>query len=235
MLRFASRFAPFAVATAASLALAACPAPSGGAPDAGQDADPSCGAPYLGDPSKSIELEIHALLSDGLTDAPLAEGGDLALVFPPQGGRVAFVGARATNLDPCGVQLKGALRDLGNQSPRVDARTVNLNPTGDGWGTTAPATPSVSAALASYSNVSACPNQWASTDVFDHEFQLEVTLTDRRKRTMTKTIKVTPRCNEAVRVVECKCLCKVNYVLGEACGGLPDGGLDDAAALGGDR
>ena len=42
---------------------------------------------------------------------PLADGGPLAILQPPQGGRVVFVGVRATNVDGCGLQLTGALRD----------------------------------------------------------------------------------------------------------------------------
>ncbi len=201
------------------------PGKSDAAPEGG-----SCGVAFLGDPTKDIEFEFRALHADG-TDAPLADQGDLALIFPPQGGRVAFVGVRATNLDPCGVQLTGALRDEPTQQVRVDARTVNLLSSGDGWGTSAPPSQTISAARDTYSNVPLCPNQWASTDVFDHEFQLEVTLKDRGKRTMTKSIKVTPRCAEPGRTVECRCICKVGYVLGEACG-VEDGGVDDAAGGG---
>jgi hypothetical protein len=216
----------------AAALLAACPASTHATPDAGPvPTDGGCGAGFLGDPSKDIDFEFRALHADG-TDTPLADGGDLALIFPPQGGRVAFVGVRATNLDPCSVQLTGALRDEPTQQVRVDARTVNLLPSGDGWGTSAPASQSISAARDTYSNVPLCPNQWASSDVFDHEFQLEVTLLDRTKRTMTKSIKVTPRCAEPDRAVECRCLCKLGYVLGEACGAEDDAGPADA---GGDR
>jgi hypothetical protein len=202
----------------AAALLAACPASSPATTDAGPVVtDGGCGVGFLGDPAKDIDFELRALLADG-TDAPLTDGGDLGLIFPPQGGRVAFVGVRATNIDPCSVQLTGAVRDEPTQQVRVDARTVNLIAGGDGWGTSAPPSQTISAARDTYANVPLCPNQWASTDVFDHEFQLEVTLLDRRKHTMTKTIKVTPRCSEPSRVVECRCLCKLGYVLGEACG-----------------
>lgn len=211
---------------------AGCSTSSGnGSPDAAPPpSDGGCGVGFLGDPSKDIDFEMRALLPDG-TDAPLNEGGNLSIIFPPQGGRVAFIGVRATNVDPCGVQLTGALRDESTQLVRVDARTVNLIPSGDGWGTSAPASQTVSAARDTYSNVPLCPNQWASSDVFDHEFIVEVTLRDRLKRTTTKTIKATPRCNEPGRTVECKCLCKLGYVLGEPCGE-EDAGVTDA---GGDQ
>ncbi|MBC7052244.1 hypothetical protein G6O46_24860, partial [Salmonella enterica subsp. enterica serovar Enteritidis] len=104
------------------------------------------------------------------TDVPLNDGDDLAIVFPPQGGRVAFVGVRAINLDGCGVQVTGALRDLGSRQVRVDGRTVNLRKEADGWGTTGQGTTTNledSAAIGDYSNVPLCPNQWAEVDVFD--------------------------------------------------------------------
>ena len=210
----------------AAATLCACPASTPATSDAGPIvSDGGCGVGFLGDPSKDIDFEFRALRADA-TDAPLADGADLALIFPPQGGRVAFVGVRATNVDPCSLQLTGALRDEATQQVRVDARTVNLIPSGDGWGTSAPASETISAARDSYSNVPLCPNQWASSDVFDHEFQLEITIRDRLKRTMTKTIKVTPRCAEPDRAVECRCLCKLGYVLGEACGAEDAGPID---------
>ncbi len=207
--------------------LTACPGAGPATPDAGPvPTDGGCGAGFLGDPNKAIEFEFRALRADG-TDAPLANGGDLALIFPPQGGRVAFVGVRATNLDPCGVQLTGALRDEPTLQVRVDSRTVNLLPSGsDGWGNSAPPSQSISAARDTYSNVPLCPNQWASSSIFDHEFELEITIRDRLKRTMTKNIKVTPRCAEPDRAVECRCLCKLGYVLGEPCGAEDAGPVD---------
>ena len=224
------RIASFAaLLSSVVIAASACSSPTSPAsPDAGPVVTDGggCGVGFLGDPSKDMVLEVRALHVDG-TDQPLADHGDLALVFPPQGGRVAFVGVRATNVDPCGLQLTGALRDLATQQVRVDARTVNLIPSGDGWGTSAPPMQTISAARDAYSNVPLCPNQWASTDVFDHEFQLEVTVKDRLKRTSTTTIKVTPRCSEPGHEVECRCICKVNYVLGEACGA-EDSGIADA-------
>jgi hypothetical protein len=202
--------------------------PSDPTPTPTQDAAPppvdaDCPVGSLGDTSKPIDFAFRILHVDG-TDAPLADGDDVPLIFPPQGGRVIFVGVRATNLDGCGVQLTGALRDPANQLVRVDSRTVNLIPTGDGWGASAPSSQTISSARDTYSNVPVCPNQWASTDVFDHPFALEVTVTDRAKRKLTKSIQVTPRCAEVDKMGECRCICKVGYILGESC--TDDGGTD---------
>jgi len=221
---------------ACALALAGCPGGDDSpATDAGAEAQPDspteCPAGFLGDPAQPIQIELRALRADG-TDVPLNEGDDLAIVFPPQGGRVAFVGVRAINLDGCGVQVTGALRDLGSRQVRVDGRTVNLTKLPDGWGTTGHGTTTNiedSAAIGDYSNVPLCPNQWADVDVFDHPFEIEVQVRDRTKKSATKVIKVTPRCAEpGAKETACRCLCKKGYVLGEACGedaGVPDGGM----------
>jgi hypothetical protein len=198
------------------------PAPSGDAAPPPVDAD--CPVGVIGDTTKPVEFDFRILHVDG-SDAPLADGEEVPLIFPPQGGRVIFVGVRATNLDGCGVQLTGALRDTSSQQVRIDSRTVNLIPTGDGWGTSAPPSQSISAARDTYSNVPVCPNEWATVDIYDHVFQLEVTIEDREKRKLTKSIKVLPRCAEPDKVGECLCICQAGYVLGQACPYL-DGGTD---------
>ena len=220
-------FVVLASALASGLVLAGCPNGDHGpvvvdaGPEAEPDAPSDCPAGFLGDPSKEIEIELRALKADG-TDVPLREGDDLAIVFPPQGGRVAFVGVRARNLDGCGVQVTGALRDLGSRQIRVDGRTVNLRKEEDGWGTTGQGTTTNiedSAAIGDYSNIPVCPNQWADVDVFDQAFELEVLVQDRRKKKMTKMIEVTPRCAEpGAKETACRCLCKKGYVLGASCG-----------------
>ena len=194
--------------------------------DAGIDAPVSiCPTGYLGDPNKAIVIELRALLADG-TDVPLDDGNDLALLAPPQGGRVSFVGVRATNLDGCAVQVTGALRDPVTKQVRLDGRTVNLrrevDDAGVSWGTTGKGTSANiedSADLGDYSNVPICPNQWANQDIFDQTYELDVIVTDRLHKTTTKTINVVPRCAEpGAKEVACRCLCKNGYVLGEVCG-----------------
>jgi hypothetical protein len=234
MRRTLTVLAPIALA---AIALAGCPGGDDTQPvvDAGPEAAPDsptdCPAGFLGDPAKEIQIELRALHADG-SDHPLNDGDDLAIIFPPQGGRVAFVGVRAINLDGCGVQVTGALRDLGSRQVRIDGRTVNLRKEPDGWGTTGQSTMTNiedSAAIGDYSNIPLCPNQWADVDVFDHAFEVEVQVKDRRKKSATKVIKVTPRCAEpGAKETACRCLCKKGYVLGESCGedaGVPDGGM----------
>src|SRR4051812_17954769 len=85
----------------------------------------TCTVGFLGDEKKPVQLEITARDVAGRA-VPVKEGDDVAVVFPPQGGRVIFVGVRATNLDACQMTLSGVLRDV-TTTPglvRVDKRTV---------------------------------------------------------------------------------------------------------------
>jgi hypothetical protein len=173
-----------------------------------------CAAGFIGSASHPPALEIVALRPD-YTVAPVTDGGPIPLMFPPQGGRVLFVGARATNVDGCGLQLTGALRDETSRQVRVDSRTVNLIATGDGWGATGVGV--VSDAISNFSNIAVCPNQWSTTDVFGHTYGLEVTVVDRGGRTATSNVGVVPYCGEPARASDCMCICAAGYVLGQAC------------------
>lgn len=198
-----------------------------GTSDAAPDVESVCPTGYLGDPNSDPILELRALKADG-TDVPLHDGDDLAVLFPPQGGRVSFVGVRATNVDGCAMQITGALRDPISKQIRLDGRTVNLRREADGYGTTGGGTTTNiedSAEIGDYSNIPLCPNQWASQDVFDVGFELEVVIVDRLKKTTSKKINVVPRCADpGERGVACRCLCRNGYVLGETCG--EDAGVD---------
>jgi len=208
------------------------PPPDSGVVESGTDDEPppnNCAAGYLGDRDAAPIIELRALLANG-TDVPINDGDDLAVLFPPQGGRVSFVGVRALNVDGCGMQVTGALRDPTTKQIRLDGRTVNLRREPDGWGTTGRGTTTNiedSAEIGDYSNIPLCPNQWADQDVFDVPFELEVVIVDRQKKTVNKKIRVVPRCAEpGAKEVSCKCLCRNGYVLGELCG--EDAGTDGA-------
>jgi hypothetical protein len=141
----------------------------------------------------------------------LAEGGNAPMILPPQGGRVIFVGVRATNLEPCSVELSGTLRDLTSGEVRVDARKTNLKPTGDGWAT------SVENDISTFSMIPTCPNQWASTDIFGHTFELTLKVTAKDGKTAQKTLNVTPTCAQPESQAECQCQCTKGYTLGQTC------------------
>lgn len=206
-----------------------CASPPDPTPDPMSDAGHGCSIPFLGDPSKDPEIELIALDAQGKS-VPVKDGDAVAMVLPIQGGRVIFTGVRATNVDPCGVKIAGALRDLETKQARPDIRTVNLTPTVDGFGVSDPED------LSSFANVPVCPNQWSKTDLFGATYELSVTLVDRDKRTFTRAAKVRPACAEPDNFAECACICKGGYVLGEACdasdGGNPDGGSGDGGDSG---
>ena len=178
--------------------------------DAGTDVHVGCDLPFIGDPEKATEIELIALKAD-YTSMLIAEGDSVALLFPPQGGRVIFAGVRARNIDPCGIQLSGAVRDLDTAQLRVDSRTVNLADRGDGWAG------SSDADIASFANVPMCPNQWSKTNIHGTKYDLEVSITDRTQHKTTKKVSVVPACAEPDNEAECTCICKGGYVLGETC------------------
>jgi hypothetical protein len=167
-----------------------------------------CTTGFLGSESQPPQLEIvivHA--DDSVTTA--VDGGRVDVIQPPQGGRVIFAGARATNVDGCGVQLTGALRNETSRQVRFDMRTVNLEATGDGWGTSG--TSILSGSISNFANVPVCPNQWSSTDVVGNPYQLEVDLLDRRGRTAKAVLEVTPYCAEPATAAYCACTCAAGY------------------------
>ena len=204
-----------AIPLALSLALAGCDSGDGTSSGGGNGGD-SCQLEYVGDKDAPIELEVMTLDPDYVAQ-PFASGGDASILFPPQGGRVIFVGVRAKNLDPCAVRLAGALRDPATMQVRIDTRTVNLDPTEDGWGT------SDAGDISTFSNIPVCPNNWASTDVFDQTFTLVLSVRDRNGKEAKTELDLVPRCDEVSTVdgqnlqKECLCICKQGYVTGEMC------------------
>jgi hypothetical protein len=179
-------------------------------------ADPTkrCTAGFLGSPSNPPDFDFLVVLADDSV-APLNDHDRVPMIEPPQGGRVIFVGVRATNVDGCLLQLQGVLRDETSQRVQIDSRTVNLIPTGDGWGVSGLGNAPVSAAIASFSNIPVCPwGSWSTTDLYGSEYLLEVTITDRGGRGVTKTIHVTPECGEPDKLAECLCICKAWFVGG---------------------
>src|SRR5581483_892116 len=101
---------------------------------AGCPSGPRCSAGFIGDPKLPVEIEM--LITDGASQMfSLVMMGEQAPVEPPpQGGYVMYVGAQARNLDACGVQIGGELRDPDtNDQVGFDARTTNLILGSDGW------------------------------------------------------------------------------------------------------
>ena len=191
--------------------------------DASSDSSPqpTCATGYLGDKATPIAFEISAL-GDSPTELHLSDGDVAPMMLPPQGGRVVFVGVRATNLDGCGMTLSAAFRDTTSRAIRLDARTVNLTARGDGWGTVGEPDGRIGN-QADYANVPVCPNEWSARDIFGQSYELEVTITDRNGKTATKKINTVPQCASTDQSWQpCACICKAGYKLGQACS---DGGV----------
>jgi hypothetical protein len=199
------------------LALGAC-SPSPAAPDAGPT---GCTYGPLGDPTQPAQVQVIALGPD-MTAVPIEDGDPVALAFPPQGGRVIFAGVRATNVDPCAVQLEGVVRDETTHQVRLDSRTINLKPSGDGWGESDPTD------ISTFANIPVCPNEWSKTNLYGTEYELAITLTERSGRMETQSLKVIPACSDPATAAVCLCICQGGYVLGQSCAA--DGGVDGGDA-----
>ncbi|MGK3984864.1 hypothetical protein WME99_17590 [Sorangium sp. So ce136] len=170
----------------------------------------ACKLGYLGEEGADIRMEVIALDSSDAA-RPVSDGDGIDIIMPPQGGRVLFLGVRATNLSACGVQLSGSLRDLDSGRVMSESRTVNLKPTGDGWGA------SVDTDISTFANVGVCPNNWSGRNIFDEDYEIVVQVKDREGRMAKEVRQVRPACNEPEFEVECRCICKHGYILGEAC------------------
>jgi hypothetical protein len=211
LLRLAALTLP-ALAAAVALACACSTSSAGVNPADASPENATCKAGFLGD-GGAPAIELDVLQPDG-TVQPIATGDTVPLVFPPQGGQVIFVGIRATNVEGCALQLTGALRDLATQEVRVDSRTIDLQPEGDGWGVTGL---NGMASAANFANVPVCPNEWSSTNIYGTVYGLEVTAQDTRGHTVTQKIHVTPQCSQPDLQSQCLCECMAGYMLGQPC------------------
>ena len=228
--------------TALTVLAAGCSKEDAAAPDAAADAharkdagDVSANdcSHFVGDAAAPVALVLTAIGADTL-EHPLKDGDKLPLLLPPQGGRVAFVGVRALNLDGCAVTLSGVLRDEQSGQERAEERPVNLVRGSDGWAATGVETSDglTVGTITNFSNITLCPNQWSTTDLYGHEYVLTVTVTDATKRTGKSTIHVSPWCAEPEpRLAQCLCICRQGYALGQSCendSGVADAGVTDA-------
>lgn len=197
------------------VASAGCPG-SGGASSASTSGTgghtPTCSLADLGDPKQPIVLQVTAL---GVTNmsTPIVDGMSVDLITPPQGGRVIFIGAKATNLSPCGVVISGSIKDPGNGAVMLDKRTVNLKPQADGYGT------SNDTNISTFANIAVCPNQWSSQNIYDQTYEVTLEITDKVGRSASQSVMVVPRCAETEPTLYsgCLCTCKQGYTLGAPC------------------
>jgi hypothetical protein len=178
------------------------------------EAAPVCSG-FVGDPDAAPEIELLVL---GLGDEPMAmaAGARVPLIEAPQGGKHIFAGVRARNLDTCPVSLTGVLRDPASRQVRFEGRPVQFLDGGDGW-----AYPRERGQISSYANIPVCPNSWATKDIHEQEYELEVTARDRGGRMAMRALPVTPFCAEPEREAVCRCTCELGYVMGTPCAPSP--------------
>jgi hypothetical protein len=221
-----------AVCIAAALSAVSCSpghdqnASDGGGPECAASQPSGCTVGFLGDAAAAPEFEFLALGADGAVSL-LADGGTLPILVPPQGDRYVFPGVRATNIDGCQLELTAVLRDLSTRKIAFEHRFITLVSTGDGWGVSGVSGESIAVSAANFANVEVCPNLWSSTDIYGHQYGLEVMIQDQECRQATNKIDVTPECAEPANAAECLCLCKFGYVVGQPC---DDGGSTSDAA-----
>ncbi len=181
-----------------------------------------CATGFIGDSSQAVEVQM--LFTDGksMVLMPVADGDELPMEPPPQGGEVLYVGAAANNVDGCNIELRGRLLDpVTHDQLGLDARDTNLILRSDGWGESDASDDSNEA------NVNACPD-YSSSDRVDGTFILEMTVTDRGGRTATVSHSVKLICDptlDSAAYANCVCTCSANYKLGICNGFTLDGGV----------
>jgi hypothetical protein len=166
-----------------------------------------------GDLSKPATLTITQRMPDGGAEDL---GSALVLQVPPQGGHVAYIGARVENFEGCRLELVASLYppDSGllatEERRRVDL-TVN--------GGSDPSDP------ANFANVPVCPN-YGTRDFPGLAWTLVVEAKQRDGRTVSATRTVVPTC--AFGASFCQCECSSGYEFGKCEGhdGGADGGVD---------
>jgi len=182
----------------------------------------ACSSPdrcAAGDPAQPLEMRVVVFGAD-VAPAVIGDGARVALMKPPQGGRVIYAGAEVRGGDICNpVNLVGALRDPTTHAVfGLEGRPVLLAARSDGWAAADEVQPS------NYANIAVCPNQRSSRDIDEEPYELYVKLTDGVGRSAEGVVDVVPFCAEPDTFDECTCICKTGYVLGQSCGA-PDGGM----------
>jgi hypothetical protein len=169
--------------------------------------DPVPPGKFVGDPK--LPPEVQMLFTDGvsLTQSPVADGTEIPMENPPQGGFVVYIGAAARNLDIYNILVAGTLRDPASGSELAfDARNSTMVVGSDGWARTA-------ADVSNTANVNTCPDYF-DKDRVGGEFILEMRVTDRARRTAMVSHRVKLICDPALNpffTALCQCVCSANY------------------------
>jgi hypothetical protein len=172
----------------------------------------------IGDATAPAELSLVTRLVDG-TIAPLADGGQVALLLPIQGGKVFYVGITGKNVT-CHVQMTAGMFDSCQDPPVVsalDGRAVVLED--DGTGTAIPVNDPTDEVVVNFNNVPACPSFAASHDVDNGNFNLQLRVTEALRpgeaapRVHNLTAAIVPTCLQPDLADDCACECDADFVL----------------------
>ena len=152
------------------------------------------------DPDPSLLPECNASEADTamlvhgdseLRSIDMIDGATLPLIAAPQGGHILLVGARVKVARDCSFVATAALRDVATQRVLgLEQRPLLLDRGADGW-----ARPREE--LAAMPNVAVCPSSAATTTIFDHEYQVELSVETRAGVQLAQlTALVTPTCSD---------------------------------------
>ena len=130
----------------------------------------------------------------------LTDGSPVPLIGAPQGGHIVLVGARVKAAHDCQLVATASLRDTAtNRVIGLEQRPLLLEQQSSGW-----ASPRTS--LDAMPNVAVCPSSAATTNVYNHAYQLEVALaTLDETPIVTATVMVVPTCNPSDGFCEDDC------------------------------
>ena len=188
----------------AFIALAAC--------TAGTHSTHGTDAPDVdGDPA-AAELAIAYRSRAGLPVVATA-GDAVPLEYPPQGGLVILVGARAKHLGT-NVTLTASLRDTVDPTHvlAVEMRPVELAPDVDGW-----EMPEQPDSFVNWANLPTCPTAGAARDLDGQPWTLRIAAADDAGKHAETTLSIVPTCEAGTAGDLCRCMCAHDYVLGDPC------------------
>jgi hypothetical protein len=160
----------------------------------------------FGDRDASAMLEIVHLDRDSNIVATLPNA-EVPLHTPEQGGWILLLGARATNIDGCQLELTTSSRDVGGDSViKLDQRPARLKDDGDGWAISSAST---------LGNLGVCREATAGRDRDGQPLVVTVAIEDLDGRRASREMTVVPVCPDDDP--RCACECARDYVLGATC------------------
>lgn len=191
-----------------------CPPPL---PDAGPADGGTPEECFIGDKDGEAEIHIIVRTAEGTDFVDVADGDQVPLILPPQGGKVTLIGVRARNVS-CNMQMNAGLFDDCQAPPRVigrEGRPIELEEGPDGFGV-----PVQKDQLQNYANIPVCPAFSSTRDGDGEPYRLEMRVTEVKRageeepRTHVFTATVTPFCAQAEIEDECQCECDVDLITG---------------------